>query len=45
MLDVSKKSLDDYLLQVRQGLKKGFDFEQNKDESVGALRNFIRLNR
>ena len=35
---VSKKSLDDYLLQLRKGQKSGFDFEQHKDDNVGVLR-------
>ena len=37
---VSKKSLDDYLSQIRQGRLNGFDFNANKDEKVGKLRNF-----
>ena len=39
---VSKKSLDDYLLQLRFGKKFGFDFEQNKDQKVGILRLFVK---
>ena len=35
---VSKKSLDDYLLQLRFGKKYGFDFQKNKNEKVGVLR-------
>ena len=37
---VSKKSLDDYLSQIRQGRQNGFDFNKNKDEKVGKLRSF-----
>ena len=37
---VSKKSLDDYLSQIRQGRQNGFDFNKNRDEKVGKLRNF-----
>ena len=39
---VSKKSLDDYLLQLRFGKKFGFDFEANKTEKVGKLRLFVK---
>ena len=39
---VSKKSLDDYLLQLRFGKKFGFDFEANKDFKVGKLRLFVK---
>lgn len=37
---VSKKSLDDYLSQIRLGRFNGFDFNKNKDEKVGRLRYF-----
>ena len=37
---VSKKSLDDYLSQIRLGRYNGFDFNKNKDEKVGKLRLF-----
>ena len=39
---VSKKSLDDYLLQLRFGKKFGFDFEENKDNKVGVLRMYVK---
>ena len=39
---VSKKSLDDYLLQLRFGKKFGFDFEANRDQKVGTLRLFVK---
>lgn len=39
---VSKKSLDDYLLQLRFGKKYGFDFESNRNEKVGVLRSFVK---
>jgi len=43
MVGVSKKSLDDYLLQVRFGRKHGFDFVKHKDNRVGELRKFVRI--
>ena len=39
---VSKKSLDDYLLQLRFGKKFGFDFGNNRDKKVGVLRCFVK---
>lgn len=39
---VSKKSLDDYLLQLRFGRKFGFNFENNKESKVGVLRLFVK---
>jgi hypothetical protein len=39
---VSKKSLDDYLLQLRFGKKFGFDFEANRDQKVGVLRLYVK---
>ena len=41
-IDISKKSLDDYLLQLRMGRKFGFDFNKNKDAKVGKLRAFVK---
>ena len=37
---VSKKSLDDYLSQIRLGRYNGFDYNKNKDQKVGKLRLF-----
>ena len=42
LVGVSKKSLDDYLSQLRKGRKYGFDFNKSKDEKVGALRMFVK---
>ena len=39
---VSKKSLDDYLLQLRLGRKYGFDFDANKYNKIGVLRDFVK---
>ena len=41
-MKVSKKSLDDYLLQLRFGKKFGFDFAMHRDEKVGKLRCFVK---
>ena len=42
MVGVSKKSLDDYLLQLRAGRIYGFDFVKNGDQKVGILRHFVK---
>ena len=41
-VQVSKKSLDDYLLQLRFGKKYGFDFQANRNEKVGVLRSYVK---
>ena len=41
-IDISKKSLDDYLLQLRLGRKYGFDFNKYKDAKVGKLRAYVK---
>ncbi len=45
IIGISKKSLDDYLLQLRLGRKYGFNFNGNKDSKVGVLRSFVKKNR
>jgi hypothetical protein len=39
---ISKKSLDDYLLQIRFGRKFGFNFQEHKDDKVGILRAYVK---
>ncbi|CAG9323401.1 unnamed protein product [Blepharisma stoltei] len=39
---ISKKSLDDYLLQIRFGKKFGFNFQEHKDDKVGVLRAYVK---
>jgi len=41
-IGISKKSLDDYLLQLRLGRRFGFDFNSNKNTKVGVLRTFVK---
>jgi hypothetical protein len=41
-IGMSKKSLDDYLLQLRFGRKFGFDFDGFRNEKVGVLRAFVK---
>jgi len=39
---VAKKSLDDYLLQIRSAKKMGFNFQEHYNERVGVLRSFVK---
>lgn len=45
IINISKKSLDDYLLQLRLGRKYGFDFNKNRNARVGVLRVFVKNHR
>lgn len=45
IIGISKKSLDDYLIQLRIGKTFGFDFNEHKDDKVGVLRNFVKANK
>ena len=42
---ISKKSLDDYLIQLRMGKMLGFNFNEHKNDKVGVLRTFIKKNK
>jgi uncharacterized protein (DUF2267 family) len=44
LIGVSKKTLDDYFLQLRLGELYGFDFKENLDSKIGVLRSHIRRN-
>ena len=39
---ISKKSLDDYLLQLRAAKECKFDFINDKDKKIGFLRSFVK---
>lgn len=41
-VNISKKSLDDYLLQIRFGKKYKFNFNDHKNDKVGVLRAFVK---
>ena len=41
-VNISKKTLDDYLAQLKKGRKYGFNFNEHKNEKIGVLREFIR---
>ena len=44
-VNISRKTLDDYLLQLRLGKKYGFDFKNNQESLIGMLRRFVRKQR
>ena len=39
---ISKKSLDDYLIQLRIGKFFNFNFNEHKNDKVGILRSFVK---
>ena len=39
-IGVAKKTLDDYKTQIRLGKNNNFDFDKNRYEKIGILRNF-----
>jgi hypothetical protein len=39
---ISKKSLDDYLIQLRIGRQHGFPFSEHSNDKVGKLRAFVK---
>ena len=41
-MGISKKSLDDYLFQIRFGNRYAFNFNEHYNEKVGILRDFVR---
>lgn len=42
LVGISKKSLDDYLLQLRFGRKFGFNFQEHREDKVGVLRAYVK---
>ena len=44
-IGISKKSLDDYLIQLRMGKLLGFNFNEHKNDKVGVLRTYIKKNK
>jgi hypothetical protein len=41
-VNISKKSLDDYLFQIRFGHRFKFNFNEHYNNKVGVLRDFVR---
>jgi len=42
LINLSKKSLDEYLNQIKFGKEYGFDFNKHKNCKVGLLRGFVK---
>lgn len=42
-VEVSKKTLDDYFIQMRFAHQFCFNIERYRDEKVGVLRQFVRI--
>ncbi len=41
-LGISKKTLDDYAYQFQVGCDFNFNFEQNANEKIGVLRQYVK---
>jgi hypothetical protein len=41
-IGIVKKTLDDYLLQIRNGKRYGFNFHKRRNEKIGELRSFVK---
>ena len=44
-IGIAKKTLDDYLKQIREAREHGFDFNKYKDEPIAYLRKFNKDNK
>ena len=44
-VNIKRKTLDDYLKQLRKAREKGFDFNKHKNESIAFLRSFNEKNK
>ena len=42
IVDVPKKTLDDYYLQIKDGCRYGFDFEANRNNTISCLRKYVK---
>ncbi len=42
---ISKKSLDDYFLQLKNGQRNGFNFNEHKNDKIGILRAYNKKNK
>jgi hypothetical protein len=40
---IVKKSLDDYLIQIKLGKRNGFDFNASWNSKIGVLRSFNKI--
>ena len=42
MIGISRKTLDDYYLQIKRATQMGFDFKAHSDKKMGFLRNYVK---
>ncbi len=42
ILGLSRKTLDDYYLQIRRAEQYGFDFDHHNNDKMGTLRKFVK---
>lgn len=42
ILEIPRKTLEDYYLLIRNGASFGFNFNENKRQKIGVLRAFVR---
>lgn len=42
IIGISRKTMDDYNLQMRRAEQLGFDFIKHKDSKMGVLRKFVK---
>ena len=45
LVGISKKSLDDYFLQLKNGKFNGFNFNEHKNDKIGILRNWNKTHK
>ena len=44
-IGIKKRSIDDYLMLVRYGIRFNYDFDLSLDYGVGRLRTFVLLSK
>ena len=42
MTTIPKKSLDDYMYQIKKGFSYRFNFNEHAEDKIGFLRDFVR---
>ena len=42
--NLTKKSVEDYFYQIKQGYKYNFDFNSNSNKNMKYLREFVKIN-
>ena len=42
VVDIPKKTLDDYFMHIKIASEHNFDFQTNLNEKIGVLRKFVK---